>query len=249
MSERPPTRESIASEMSEILRYYHDAYGIQPVTESSLRSAIKGLASFYLKQTDLKDSIPYQYQLTSQEEFEKHHVIISSALDMVEPVVSDIKAKNFPLEKNQQSMMMPSMQEPMMMPMQQQPAPQKKRFSLFPQKQEVQKPSPTDPYQSSIAIQKRILELIDSWELVVEWQSGGVEFVNPNGDHDLDRFGFDQYLSNHRQIFKKDVEPNLLRVYSQGLKLLLKSEKELASKYGNNTMREMFQTRNDMPKM
>ena len=248
MSDRPPTRESIASEMSEILRYYHDAYGLKPVTESSLRSAIQGLSTFYLKQTDLSESIPYQYKLEHQEEFEGHHVIISSALDMVEPVVSDIKAKNFPLENNHQPVMMPSMQEPLMMPRQQE-IQQKKRFSLFPQKPVRTVVNPNDPYQSSIATQKRILDLIDSWELVVEWQSGGVEFVNPNGDHDLNRAGFDQYLSNHRQIFKKDVEPNLLRVYSQGLKLLLKSEKTMASQFGNNMMKEIFQTRNDMPPM
>jgi hypothetical protein len=97
-------------------------------------------------------------------------------------------------------------------------------------------------------LQKRIAELIDAWELVVEWQSGGVEFVSSDGDNDLSRFGFDNYLSNHRQIFRFGVVPNLLRVYSQGLNLLLLQEKKLAVQYGNIQMREMFQTRNDMPK-
>lgn len=250
MSERPPTRESIAQEMSEIIRYVHDAYGIDPITESTLRTAIKGLTTFYLKETDLSETIPYQYKRESQKDFEIHQVIISSALDMVEPVITDIKTKTFRLEKLQPTLMPSEPQSPPMMMMPPQQQEQKKRsFSLFPQKQQKPMINPNDPYQSSLAMQRRIADLIDSWELVVEWQSGGVEFVSIDGDHDLNRFGFDNYLSNHRQIFRFGVVPNLLRVYSQGLTLLLKEEKQLASQYGNNMMKEMFQTRNDMPHM
>ena len=244
LSDRPPTRESIAYDMSEIIRFYHDAYGIQPVTEQSLRTAVTGLTMFFLKETDAKDKVPYQYRKENQKDFETHQVIISSALDMVEPVISDIKSKNFRLEKNQQQMMMPQ-QSQMQMPMQQHDDTKKKNFSLFPQKPTKPTVDPNDPYQSSIPLQKRIENLLNSWELVVEWQSGGAEFVNTDDENDLDRFGFDSYLSNHRQIFRFNVVPNILRVYSQGLNLLLIQEKALAVQYGNVQMKEMFQTRND----
>ena len=247
MSERPPTRESISHDMSEIIRYFHDAYGIEPVTESSLRKAIKELTVFYLKDTDYSEPVPYQYKRENQKDFEMHQVIISSALHQVEPVISDIKTKTFRLEKQQPQLIPNQPEMPMMMP-QMQPEKQKRSFSLFPQKQAKPVINPNDPYQSSIPLQKRIAELLDVWELVVEWQSGGVEFVDANGDHDMDRFGFDNYLSTHRQIFRFGVVPNLLRVYSQGLNLLLMQEKNMAVTYGNIQMKEMFQTRNDMPK-
>ena len=45
-----PTRESIASEMSEIIRFQHDMQGAsKPVTEADLKSAIIKLADFFLK--------------------------------------------------------------------------------------------------------------------------------------------------------------------------------------------------------
>lgn len=246
MSERPPTRESIAYDMSEIIRYAHDAYGITPITEQSLRKAIKELTIFYLKETEKSASVPYQYQHENQKFFEESQVIISSALDMVEPVISDIKTKMHLLEKPSNTIQMPNA-DPMIIP-KPEPEHKKRSISLFPQKQQKPIIDPNDPYQSSIPLQKRIAELIDAWELVVEWQSGGVEFVSSDGDNDLSRFGFDNYLSNHRQIFRFGVVPNLLRVYSQGLNLLLLQEKKLAVQYGNIQMREMFQTRNDMPK-
>lgn len=244
MSERPPTRESIASDMSEILRYYHDAYGISPITEISLRNSITSLTMFFFKETDSKETVPYQYKHENQKIFEEHQVIISSALNMVEPVITDIKKQNFPMEKNQQTIMMPNA-EPINVPKQEEKS--KRNFSLFPQKQQKPIMNPNDPYQSSIAVQKKILKLIDDWELVVAWQSGGAEFVDIGGDHDLDRYGFDNYLSTHRQIVRSVVSPNLLRVYSQGLNLLLLQEKTFALQYGNNIMKEIFQTRNDLP--
>ena len=101
MSENP-TRESITAEMSEILRYSHDSVG-KVTTETELHSALKNLELFYFKTSD--DDMPYQYKDENQPEFIQNSIVISTALDKVQPVLSDIKERMFRLEKNQQTVM------------------------------------------------------------------------------------------------------------------------------------------------
>ena len=237
-----PTRESIASEMSEIIRFQHDmSGGSKPITESDIKSAITSLVVFYLKPTKISDTIPYQYKLENQQEFEEYQVIISTALDKIEPVISDMKERLFRLEKNQTPLIMPNQNqgEPINIPTNQEPE-KKGLSSLFSGKPKQAPVNPTDPYQSSIDLQKKTMKIIEYWDLVVEWQSEGVEMFE-----DFNRSSYDNYLSTHRVIFRKEVVPNLLRVYSQGLNIILMKEKEMAMAYGGSMMKEMFQTRND----
>ena len=239
-----PSRESIASEMSEIIRFQHDMQGAsKPVTEADLKSAITKLADFFLKPTELNDPIPYQYKVENQNEFEQYQVVISTALDKIEPVISDMKERLFRLEKNQTPLILPNQQqsEPINIPTN--PEPQKKGLSsLFSGKPKPAPINPNDPYQSTIDLQKKTMKIIEYWELVVEWQSEGVEL-----NEDFNRISYDNYLSTHRVIFRKEVVPNLLRVYSQGLNIILMKEKEMSMTYGSSMMKEIFQTRNDFP--
>ena len=219
-----PTRESIASDMSEIIRFQHDISGAsKPITEADLKSAITNLAGFFLKPTDVTEQIPYQYKF--------------------EPVISDMKERLFRLEKNQTPLILPNQQqgEPINIPTN--PEPEKKGLaSLFSGKSKPAPINPNDPYQSTIDLQKKTMKIIEYWELVVEWQSEGVEMFE-----DFNRISYDNYLSTHRIIFRKDVVPNLLRVYSQGLNIILMKEKEMSMAYGSSMMKEIFQTRNDFP--
>lgn len=239
-----PSRESIASEMSEIIRFQHDMQGAsKPVTEADLKSAITKLADFFLKPTEANDPIPYQYKVENQNEFEQYQVVISTALDKIEPVISDMKERLFRLEKNQTPLILPNQQqsEPINIPTN--PEPQKKGLSsLFSGKPKPAPINPNDPYQSTIDLQKKTMKIIEYWELVVEWQSEGVEL-----NEDFNRISYDNYLSTHRVIFRKEVVPNLLRVYSQGLNIILMKEKEMSMTYGSSMMKEIFQTRNDFP--
>lgn len=239
-----PSRESIASEMSEIIRFQHDMQGAsKPVTEADLKSAITKLTDFFLKPTELNDPIPYQYKVENQNEFEQYQVVISTALDKIEPVISDMKERLFRLEKNQTPLILPNQQqsEPINIPTN--PEPQKKGLSsLFSGKPKPAPINPNDPYQSTIDLQKKTMKIIEYWELVVEWQSEGVEL-----NEDFNRISYDNYLSTHRVIFRKEVVPNLLRVYSQGLNIILMKEKEMSMTYGSSMMKEIFQTRNDFP--
>ena len=239
-----PSRESIASEMSEIIRFQHDMQGAsKPVTEADLKSAITKLADFFLKPTEPNDPIPYQYKVENQNEFEQYQVVISTALDKIEPVISDMKERLFRLEKNQTPLILPNQQqsEPINIPTN--PEPQKKGLSsLFSGKPKPTPVNPNDPYQSTIDLQKKTMKIIEYWELVVEWQSEGVEL-----NEDFNRISYDNYLSTHRVIFRKEVVPNLLRVYSQGLNIILMKEKEMSMTYGSSMMKEIFQTRNDFP--
>ncbi len=239
-----PSRESIASEMSEIIRFQHDMQGAsKPVTEADLKSAITKLADFFLKPTEPNDPIPYQYKVENQNEFEQYQVVISTALDKIEPVISDMKERLFRLEKNQTPLILPNQQqsEPINIPTN--PEPQKKGLSsLFSGKPKPAPINPNDPYQSTIDLQKKTMKIIEYWELVVEWQSEGVEL-----NEDFNRISYDNYLSTHRVIFRKEVVPNLLRVYSQGLNIILMKEKEMSMTYGSSMMKEIFQTRNDFP--
>jgi hypothetical protein len=237
-----PTRESIASEMSEIIRFQHDMSGAsKPITETDVKSAIVGLSEFYLKPTSISENIPYQYKLENQNEFELYQVIISTALDKIEPVISDMKERLFRLEKNQTPLIMPNQNQGQPINIPTNVEPEKKSISsLFSGKPKPAPINPNDPYQSSLDLQKKTMKIIEYWDLVVEWQSEGVEMFE-----DFNRSSYDNYLSTHRVIFRKEVVPNLLRVYSQGLNIILMKEKEMAMAYGGSMMKEMFQTRND----
>lgn len=238
------TRETIANDMATIATEEHAIHSAGVVTITSLNNAIIGMSKFFLEYTKPDEPIPYQYQRKNQAVFEKHHVIISACTDKIEPVVSDMKEKMWALEKNQQQVIV---QQPMMnMPYPMPPPPEQKEkkgisnpFSGKPKKPSL---NPNDPYQSSLEQIKKTLRVLDMWDLVVEWQSEGTEF-----DEDFTRIAFDNYLSNHRVIFRHEVEPNILRVYSQGLRLILMKEKEMATAISTSQLKEAFQTRMDMP--
>jgi len=87
-------------------------------------------------------------------------------------------------------------------------------------------------------LHKESHNLIKSWEMVVEWQS---EIMN-NIDK-FDRVSFDDYLTTHIILFRKDVEPNLMRVYSWGLQEILQKEKELALQFTLEQTKEMVDLR------
>jgi hypothetical protein len=237
MSENP-SRESITYDMSEILRREHDIHGSKQITFDSVNNALINMTKFYLEPTNFDEKIPYQYQKENQAIFENNQVIISSSLHQVDTVLTEMKTKMYQLEKNQHQVMYQGMPEPLPVA-----TPEtKEKKSILPSfsKPKPIKLNPNDPYQSSIDLQKKTTKLIEDWDLVVEWQSEGVEY-----DGDFDKIAYENYLSTHRHIFRKEVEPNLMRVYSQGLQLVLMKEKELALQLASGQMKEMFQTRND----
>lgn len=243
MSEQPPTRESITYDMSEILRREHDIHGTSQITFNSLNNAVIAMTKFFLEPTDIDEVIPYQYQKKNQQIFETNQVIISSSLHQVDSVLTEMKTKMYQLEKNQHQVIIPQMTEPI--PMASPELKEKKSFLPSFSKTKPMRLNPNDPYQSSIELQKKTIALIDAWDLVVEWQSEGVEFNSDPNDCDFDRIAFENYLSTHRVMFRKDVEPNLMRVYYQGVQLILMREKELSLTLASGQMKEMFQTRND----
>lgn len=242
MSEPPPSREQIASDALEIIRREHDIHGTKQITFDGLNTALMNMTKFFLEPTPFDEQIPYQYQVKNQSIFEKSQVIISSALHQVDSVLADMKTKMFQLEKNQQQqviMPMSNMPQQYLPPLQTPETKEKK--SILPSfgKPKNLKPDPNNPYQSSLVLQKKTLDLIENWELVVEWQAEGVEYFE-----DFDKIAYENYLSTHRVMFRKEVEPNLLRVYSQGLAIVLMKEKELAGIFGSAIMKEIQSDRN-----
>jgi len=246
MSDPNITRETISHDMSQIATEEHALHSAGLITITTLNNAIIGMSKFFLEETDPSEKIPYQYQKKNQSEFEKYHVIISACTDKIEPVISDMNEKSFRLEKNQQQAIIqsaPQMPFPTTMNMPQPEQKEKKGFSNpFAGKPKKPPLNPDDPYQSLLKIRKQIYRMLEMWDLVVEWQAEGVEF-----DEDFDRIAFDNYLSNHRVIFRHEVEPNLLRIYSQGVRLILMKEKEMATLIATSMQKESFQTRQDMP--
>ncbi len=235
-----PTRESIASDAFGIVSRQHELQAQDnPITSRHLRTAMNSLIDFYLKPTPIAEKIPYQYKIENQVEYTTNASVISEALDKIYPVISDMNLKMYPLEKHKTPLFLPNQSEPINIP-----TPNVEKKSIFPslRKPQPEKANPDDPYQSIIVLRKNTMKIIDNWDLVTRWQSGGTEM-----DEDFTRVAYDKYLSTHRSIFRDEIVPNLLRVYSQGINIVLMKEKELASSYGNNMMKEMFQTRNDMP--
>ena len=98
-----PSREAIASEMSEVIKREHDIHGAgeHQITYDTLNKALTSLTNFYMQPTGIDEKVPYQYKKENQALFESNQLIISSALDKVDPVLFDMKIKLYQLEKNQ----------------------------------------------------------------------------------------------------------------------------------------------------
>lgn len=233
MSENP-TREKIQSDLAEVLRI---SYETQKKQESELKIAVNKIIEFFFKPPKKDTKIPYQYLEENQKEFYDSANTISIALSQVEPVLSDMKTRMFNLEKGNQVIDQPTSPDTPTIIAQNPP---EKRPLISNPFHKTKKPAPTNPYQSTIDIQRRTINVIYDWELTIEYQAFGVDLVK-----ELELEGIQNYLTYHRNKYCWDIAPNILRIFKQGLELQLDKEKQYALQSLTAQMKESFQVRND----
>lgn len=242
------TRESIAQEALDVVKQYSDILADSLVTEDNLHQSMKDLIKFYFTKDKPETWKPYPYQEKNQEIYEDYIAVITSATDTVEPVISDMKERMFRLERNQPdykdnnfSMQMqqtapPPPQIQMAGTEEKKPSFMERHFTGVKKKKIVNK---TDPYQLALELIKNTEKVIDDTHLTIQWHNTATEFE----EDEFDFAGYRSFLSMHRNIWRSNVEPQLYRIYSSGLKLILNKEKEFASAVLSSTLKEMSQDR------
>jgi len=207
-----------------------------------LRTIVKDFKKFYITEDDPKARIPYPYRLENQNDYNTLETKISSAFEMIEDVINYVKKQLFELERNQ------GQQDNFNMSMQQTEQPEvvmagkpepgflqrgMQRITGVKKKKIINK---SDPYQSNIPVFNRAYKLLDTWDLHKEWHEEGTDF----SEDELKRFGYDAFLTNHRAIFSREVEADLLRIYWQGLSLQRLREKQI---FGNVLTKSLTELR------
>jgi len=77
------------------MRIGHDSLDRE---HKKLQDSILGIYAFQAIPSDPKKKKVYQYEIENQNQYDRHEVIITSALGTFEPVVNDSKEKLFRLE-------------------------------------------------------------------------------------------------------------------------------------------------------
>ncbi len=236
----PPSREQNQKKLVDIIRIGHDSLDRE---HTKLQEAILGIYKFQTIPSDPKTGNIYQYELENQSQFDKHEVVITSALGTFEPVVNESKEKLFRLE-----MQIPKT-PPLDMPMPQAPLTEKKKGepdtrSLMekikgtPEKSRIV--TPDDPYQDGLKYLREIMAKMDRFERFVEYQAYGVD-LGLRANFTM----MQQYLQFHRTRFKFEIAPTILKVHRQYIEIIKEREKQGAVQFAKKLDEEIFQTRND----
>lgn len=208
-----------------------------------LRDIVKDFKNFYNFEDDTETRIPYPYRLENQPKYNTHETKISSAFEMIEDVINYTKKMLFEVERDQApdnfNMQMQQSEQPEMV-MAGSPQPGliqrgMQRITGVKKKKIINK---SDPYQSNIIpFFNRAYQLLNSWDLHKEWHEEGTDF----SEDELKRFGYNAFLTNHRAIFSRNVETDLLRIYWQGLSLQRLREKQIFGNVLTKSLSEMRQ--------
>jgi len=235
----PPSREQNQKKLVDIIRIGHDSLDRE---HEKLQNAILGVYAFQAIPSDPKIKKVYQYEIENQIQYDKHEVVITSALGTFEPVVNDSKEKLFRLE-----MQIPS--QPYEMPKPQAPIPEKSKNepdtrSLMdkilgsPEKSRLI--TPDDPYQDGLKFLRDTMNKMVRFERFQEYQAYGVDLALTASFPTMI-----QYLRFHRTRFKFEIAPHILRVHRQYVEIIKEREKQGAIQFAKKLDEEIFQTRND----
>ncbi len=204
-------------------------------------SIVSKFKAFYRKKSLEPNRIPYPYQDDAQGEYDLYSTKISSAMEMLDFVTSDLKKRMFELERNQSSpdnfnMSMNEQQRPEYVMSDQNEGNLIQRglnkISGVKKKKIVNK---NDPYQSAIPFFKRAYNIIENWDLHKDWHEEGCDFTVD----EMNDYGYTAFLTNHRAIFSKTIEPDLLRIYQQGLTLRRGIEKNIIGNVLTKSLAEL----------
>ncbi len=237
----PPSREYNQKRLVDIVRIGHDTLDKE---HERLQEAILGVYNFQAIPSEPKGGKIYQYQIENQEQYDKHEVIITSALGTFEPVVNESKKTLFSLEMNIPQNVDYDMPPPKpITPEKDKPAEPDSR-SFFDKLKGTKKPTriitEDDPYQEGLAFLKDTMGKMKRFERFQEYQAYGIDLAIRSSFATMM-----MYLRFHRTRFKFEIAPHILRVHRQYIEIIKEREKFGAIKMGSKLDEEIFQTRND----
>ena len=239
---KPASRELNQKRLVDIVRIGHDTLDKE---HEKLQNAILGIINFQLIESNKTTGKVYQYMVENQQEYNKHEIIVLSALSSFEPVINDSKNNLFKLEMQvptDTSFDMP----PPMQPIKPtgKDSETKDRRSIFQKLRGTPKQkriiTPDDPYQDGLPFLRETKSKIARLNIFVEYQAYGIDLaVRSNFDVMIN------YLRFHRTRFRFDMSPTILRVHKQWIELVKTQEKMGAIRIASKIDEEMFKTRND----
>lgn len=237
----PPSREQNQKRLIDIIRIGHDTLDKE---HEKLKEAIIGIYKFQAIPTPPESKKVYQYELENQEEYDKHEVIITSALGTFEPVVNDSKAKLFKLEMSIPTDVGYDMPPPKK-PIQEKGESQIKDSRSIIDKLKGTKPTkriitPDDPYQDGLNFLRETMAKIPRFERFQEYQSYGIDLA-----FNASLKTMENYLKFHRTRFKFEIAQTIIRVHRQYIEIIKEKEKMGAISFSMKLDDEMFKTRND----
>lgn len=238
----PPSREYNQKRAIDIVRIGHDTLDKE---HERLQEAILGVYNFQAIPSEPKSGKVYQYEIENQPQYDKHEVIITSALGTFEPVVNESKKTLFKLEMN-----IPTDVDYDMPP----PKPSKKdepqavdTRSFMDKLKGTSKPVRTiiadDPYQEGLDFLKETMGKLQRFERFQEYQSYGIDLALKSSFETMM-----MYLRFHRTRFKFEIAPHIIRVHRQYIEIIKEREKFGAIKIASKLDDELFQTRLDWQK-
>lgn len=220
--------------------------GIRTEVED-MKIVVADFKKFYNTEDDEKQRIPYPYRQTNQYKYDMIATKISSGLEMVQDVIIYTKKILFETERNQNSndnfnMSMQESSQPEVVVQGAEPRPKLlEKLTGVKKKKIVNK---NDPYQSEIPVFKKEYQLFEGWDLHKIWHEEGTDF----DEDEMKRFGYNAFLTNHKAIFSREVEPDLLRIYHQGLTLQRAKEKQIFGNVLTKSMTELKQQEEQRPR-
>ncbi len=237
----PPSREYNQKRAIDIVRIGHDTLDKE---HEKLQEAILGVYNFQAIPSQPESGKVYQYEIENQPQYDKHEVIITSALGTFEPVVNESKQKLFKLEMN-----IPTDVDYDMPP----PKPSKKdqpevdTRSFMDKLKGTHKPVRSimedDPYQEGLDFLKETMGKLQRFERFQEYQSYGIDLALKSSFATMM-----MYLRFHRTRFKFEIAPHIIRVHRQYIEIIKEREKFGAIKIASKLDEELFQTRLDWQK-
>ncbi len=236
----PPSREQNQKKLVDIMRIGHDSLDKEHI---KLQEAILGIYSFQAIPSDPKTKKVYQYEIENQIQYDKHEVVITSALGTFEPVVNDSKEKLFRLEMQipkGQAFDMPSPQVPLAEKPKNEPDTRSLIEKIKGSPEKSRTITPDDPYQDGLKFLRETMHKMVRFERFQEYQAYGVDLALSASFPTMI-----QYLRFHRTRFKFEIAPHILRVHRQYVEIIKEREKQGAIQFAKKLDEEIFQTRND----
>jgi len=242
MRQNIPSRELNMKRMVDIVRIGHDTLDDE---HTNLMTAIEEIITFQMIASNLDVDNPkvFQYEEKNQYMIEPHLNTISSAMASIEPIVNFSKSQMYLLELRAQGRipemeLTPSGEGSETKDIKEKDSRSIKEKLFGASKRRIV--TKTDPYQHSIDYLTDTMKKIPRIELFMEYQAYGV---------DLARYatfkGMLSYLRFHRNRFKYEMRPALIRAHKMYIELVKADERRGAIEVATSQSKEIFQTRND----